>query len=326
MARPPPRGAGNGRQFCRADASKPGLGYVCHVCGKPGHWKENCWHAKHNKKTDKKTHHKHRGDSTALVAARGNLPHHRAIAAAPNGAVTVVVQQRTTTHVQKTVNKQLRHYVLLFDVSSSMAGSKCTAMCNQLLHIGRQVLKPYDSVSIHVFDRTVRRILTAKRVREVDWTRLAGQIQSTGSGTALYDAVGKGLSTARAFHKNKRQAITELVVFTDGGDRHSQQQSWASIKAAITSPGLPNFHFVAMVVGSSGLGKMKRLVSGVKHAKLLASGEDGANGVRKVFGKLTTVITQRVTFTETRVAAQATGGAAAAVASRFHQMRLTNTH
>ena len=25
--------------------SKPGPGYVCHLCGKPGHWKEQCWHA-----------------------------------------------------------------------------------------------------------------------------------------------------------------------------------------------------------------------------------------------------------------------------------------
>eukprot|EP01043_Picozoa_sp_COSAG02_P111518 COSAG02_NODE_47684_length_339_cov_0.929167_1_plen_63_part_10 len=25
---------------------KPGPGYVCHLCGKPGHWKEQCWTAK----------------------------------------------------------------------------------------------------------------------------------------------------------------------------------------------------------------------------------------------------------------------------------------
>ena len=218
-----------------------------------------------------------------------------------NGAIFI---QQTTSTVTKKVVKQLRHYINVFDVSGSMSGGKTTAMVEQFLEFNKQVLKPYDSITVIVFDHEVRMIMYGKRVREVDFTRLVGQIQSTGGGTALYDAVHKGVDIAYKFQRKFRTAVTELVVFTDGEDQHSSL-TLHDAKAKVSSPGVSDFHMVAMVVGRAGIPAMKAMCK-PRHAHLISSENNDASGIRSVFGKMTKVIKKQITTVTTLVAVPAT--------------------
>ena len=69
---------------------------------------------------------------------------------------TVVVQQTTQTETKTTVQKQLRHYVLLFDLSGSMAGGKIRAMVEQFKEFRKSVLKKKDYISVISFTNNVR--------------------------------------------------------------------------------------------------------------------------------------------------------------------------
>ena len=233
--------------------------------------------------------------------ARGSDGWATSLATSNSGAVVI---QKTTSTVTKKVVKQLRHYVNIFDVSGSMSGGKTRAMVEQFLEFKEQVLKPYDSITVIVFDHEVRVIMCGKRVRDVDHERLVSQIQSTGGGTALYDAVHKGVGLARKFQSRYKTAVTELVVFTDGQDQHSSL-TLEDAKAKVASPGVSNFHMVAMVVGRSGIPAMAAMCT-PRHAHLISSENNDASGIRSVFGKMTKVIQKQITTVHTVVAVPAT--------------------
>ena len=134
---------------------------------------------------------------------------------------TVIVQQTTQTETKTTVQKQLRHYVLLFDLSSSMTASKIRAMVEQFKEFRKSVLKNKDYISVISFTHEVNVLADSVQVRDVNFDSLVAQISVAYGGTALYDAIFKGIEVARSFSCSKKDVVTELVAFTDGRDMHS---------------------------------------------------------------------------------------------------------
>ena len=212
---------------------------------------------------------------------------------------TVIVQQTTQTETRTTVQKQLRHYVLLFDLSGSMAGGKIRAMVEQFKEFRKSVLKKKDYISVISFTNNVRVLADSLQVDQVDFRNLVAQISVASGGTALYDAILKGIEVARSFSRSKKDVVTELVAFTDGQDQHSST-ALIDVKSKVAKPGVANFNMIVLVVGTSGIPAMQAICSEPQHAHLISEDDCNAEAIRKVFGKMTKIMKKKVTTVTTQ--------------------------
>ena len=224
-----------------------------------------------------------------------------------------------TTETVTTVKKQLRHYVLLFDLSGSMAGGKIQAMCAQFQQFKNVVLKEEDYISVISFNSNVRVLAECLQVVDVDFDHLINEISVASGRTALYDAIFKGIEVAQAFTQHtvttslkhiseggtKKDVVTELVAFTDGKDSGSSK-TLEEVKTRVASPGVSHFNMIALVVGTEGIPAMQAICEGPQHAHLIAEESCDADAIRTVFGRMTKIMKTKVT-TVTRTVDSSSG-------------------
>jgi hypothetical protein len=228
-----------------------------------------------------------------------------------------------TTKVTTTTSKvrpQHRHYMLCLDSSGSMAGGKHRAMSTGVATFLKEVLRDRDRVTVYSFNREVTvHGEAAARGYELTGDRDVGSVvarlRCTGR-TALYGVIGKAVEDAKAYRGKHRKAVTEVIVFTDGYDTMTGSSktypSQKGITELVAKPGFADANFVFVGVGAEAAEHLPPLVGkGVKHAHLLLDGADDAAAVKKAFGKLTTLVTERVeTVTERVVIVKGTKGKA----------------
>jgi len=146
-----------------------------------------------------------------------------------------------TTHTTKTVATatsskvvpQHRHYYLCLDASGSMSQhGKHAAMAQGVALFLKEVLRERDRVTIFSFNRSVTVHASAARGYELS----AGDrgVQQIVDGldcvglTALYGCVRKALGEAKAYKRRHRNAVTEVIVFSDGKDTMGDGTLWCS--------------------------------------------------------------------------------------------------
>ena len=249
-----------------------------------------------------------------------------------NGSRTTKTTETVTetTETVTTVKKQLRHYVLLFDLSGSMAGGKIKAMCAQFEEFKNVVLKEEDFISVISFNSlqvgdvdtsNVRVLAECLQVGDVDFDRLIKEISVASGRTALYDAIFKGIEVAQAFTQHtvttslkhiseggtKKDVVTELVAFTDGQDAGSSK-TLEEVKTRVAGPGVSHFNMIALVVGTEGIPAMQAICEGTQHAHLIAEESCDADAIRTVFGRMTKIMKTKVT-TVTRTVDSSSGQA-----------------
>ena len=237
--------------------------------------------------------------------------------------MTTKTKTTHTTKVTTTTSKvrpQHRHYMLCLDSSGSMAGGKHRAMSTGVATFLKEVLRDRDRVTVYSFNREVTvHGEAAARGYELTGDRDVGSIvarlRCTGR-TALYGVIGKAVEDAKAYRGKHRNAVTEVIVFTDGHDTMTgSSKAYPSQKAItelVAKPGFADANFVFVGVGSEAAEHLPPLAGkGVKHAHLLLDGADDAAAVKKAFGKLTTLVKTRVeTVTERVVIVKGTKGKA----------------
>jgi hypothetical protein len=142
----------------------------------------------------------------------------------------------TKTVATKTTSKvvpQHRHYYLCLDASGSMSlNGKHAAMAQGVALFLKEVLRERDRVTIFSFNRSVTVHASAARGYELS----AGDrgVQQIVDGldcdglTALYGCVRKALGEAKAYKRRHRNAVTEVIVFSDGKDTMGDGTLWCS--------------------------------------------------------------------------------------------------
>ena len=148
-------------------------------------------------------------------------------------------------------------------------------MVEQFKEFRKSVLKKKDYISVISFTNNVRVLADSLQVDQVDFRNLVAQISVASGGTALYDAILKGIEVARSFSRSKKDVVTELVAFTDGSDVHSLKKL-IEVQTKVAKPGVSNFNMIVLVVGTSGIPAMQAICSKPQHAHLISEDDCSA--------------------------------------------------
>ena len=143
-----------------------------------------------------------------------------------------------TTHTKTVVAHskvvpQHRHYYLCLDASGSMSRhGKHAAMAQGVALFLKEVLRERDRVTIFSFNRSVT--VHASEARGYELSAGDRGVQQIVDGldcvglTALYGCVRKALGDAKAYKRRHRNAVTEVIVFSDGKDTMGDGTLWCS--------------------------------------------------------------------------------------------------
>ncbi|KAF5840294.1 hypothetical protein DUNSADRAFT_17263 [Dunaliella salina] len=172
----------------------------------------------------------------------------------------------TTTHLETSITKPkvVVHAGLLLDASGSMWGkvpqsskTKMGVVLDSFQEMCKEVLEDDDRCTVSFFDERYRQVFHNTKVSTLKFqrARLEGEADKLGGVTALYDSTMKVLASMQATKEQKdahgNTVLNNLVVFTDGGDNSSKDNSLRQMIAALMQPGLSNFHATIIAVGGA---------------------------------------------------------------------------
>ncbi|KAK6341990.1 hypothetical protein TWF730_001471 [Orbilia blumenaviensis] len=198
---------------------------------------------------------------------------------------------------QKVTSPRPCRVTLGVDVSSSM-----TYLINAV--IGgiegvNSVLHDGDLVSVRSFAASVQTIFPYINREKVDWTRLrdnlqglvAGRIERR-DGTALWDAI---VQIVQQTPRNKefQSYKPEIVIFTDGQENSSRNNTFADVQACLEKPGIPHVHITIIDASYGGNPQLRDVCAQILHCSYVQV-EASQEAIQRAFQSTVTNITTRL--------------------------------
>lgn len=165
----------------------------------------------------------------------------------------------------KTENGVAMCLVVYLDVSGSMCGTIYSVL-DEFELLLKNVMHEYDRICVKLFNKKMMQAFT----ENISVKHLLGKYDvfrrfvhsRVGSTTQLYAAITDAMDVAFKLrrdtiqylreNKKHRTVITNVIVFTDGGD-DSGKPPHISLMKKLVDPGKPDFHFTLMSVDSTGV-------------------------------------------------------------------------
>ncbi|KAF3147279.1 hypothetical protein TWF569_000161 [Orbilia oligospora] len=198
---------------------------------------------------------------------------------------------------QKVTSPRPCRVTLGVDVSSSM-----THLINAV--IGgiegvNSVLSDGDLVSVRSFAASVQTLFPYINREKVDWTRLRDNLQGlvTGrierrDGTALWDAI---VQIVQQTPRNKefQSYKPEIVIFTDGQENRSQNNTFADVQTCLEKPGIPHVHITIIDASHGGNPQLRDVCARIQHCSYVQV-EASQEAIQRAFQSTVTNINTRL--------------------------------
>ena len=129
------------------------------------------------------------------------------------------------------MSKEKVKLILVVDASGSMHATKAETVqaVQDLIDEHRTLTDKKVRVQIFTFDSTVNELVPLTKLKE--YNSLFADLYQTNGLTALYDGIGKAITTNI---DDKSYAKTSLVILTDGAENSSQEFNKATVAKLIT--------------------------------------------------------------------------------------------
>ncbi|KAL6754348.1 hypothetical protein V8C86DRAFT_2704222 [Haematococcus lacustris] len=208
------------------------------------------------------------------------------------GQLTYAVQQAGAPTV-------VVHATFVIDVSFSMADktekgrTRLDTVLWYIRDMATKFLEPTDRLTLAFFDVGYHQVWHNTPVANVlnQFDRVASEAQrwmAESRGTAVWDNTLKALSSMQKTESGDKDhagntVLRFLITFTDGDDNRSTCSLGETVRA-LRAPGIANFNYVALCVGSQKAAiMMQDACEGVKHINVISEAGCSAREIEAVF-------------------------------------------
>jgi Mg-chelatase subunit ChlD len=219
----------------------------------------------------------------------------------------VIIQKQVVVQQPAQRTAMVGTVILSIDLSGSMAGTgekEARDGVRLVLQALADRKSKKDVLAVYGFSNEVAPLQPFGKAHKVDVEAVCEKIRA-GGGTALHDGIGVPLDNLNKEQTNRPGRFTELCVFTDGEEAHSNPTLFrdaTKLREKLANPGVANVHVTLLHVGSSssGLAHLQDLAKGIKHVSVVSF--DGAKGnIVKAFQRFVVSMGQRVMHIETTI-------------------------
>ncbi|RVD86098.1 uncharacterized protein DFL_004392 [Arthrobotrys flagrans] len=183
------------------------------------------------------------------------------------------------------------------DVSSSMRRHIDTVIGG--IEDINTVLNDEDLISVRSFAFAVQTIFPYKDREKVNWGRLGNDLRDlvTGrtprqDGTALWDAI---VQIIQQTPRNKEFQCykPEIIIFTDGEENRSQNNTFAEVQACLEKPGIAHVHITIIDASPRGNPQLKDVCDQIQHCSYMRV-DACQEAIQRAFKTTVTEITARL--------------------------------